>query len=84
MGGDGPAVHAGLHHGRAVFREGDCFGRAVNLAARPLGRANANEQLPPAAVASETPERGWESHGEMHLYGFSEPVEVFSLKLRAS
>jgi adenylate cyclase len=84
MGGNGPAVHAGLHHGQAVFREGDYFGRAVNLAARLLGRANANELLATAAVARETPERGWGSHREMHLYGFSEPVEVFSLKLRAS
>lgn len=84
MAAEGPAVHAGLHHGRAVFREGDYFGRAVNLAARLLSRANADELLATAAVVEVTPDRRWRTLGEKKLFGFPEPLEVFGLDLRAS
>ena len=84
MGGEEPSVHAGLHHGRAVFREGDYFGRAVNLAARLLGRARADEMLATAAVAEATEEHAWQSLGEMKLLGFPDRIEVYALGLRQS
>lgn len=82
MGGEDPAVHAGLHHGRAVFREGDYFGRAVNLAARLLDRAREDEMLATAAVAEATEEHAWQRLGEMKLFGFPDPIEVHALGLR--
>jgi adenylate cyclase len=83
MGPDGPALHAGLHHGRAVFREGDYYGRAVNLAARLLTRAEADQLLATAGVAAATPDRPWRSRGETILSGFSDPLELFALELQS-
>ena len=84
MDPDGPSLHAGLHHGRAVFREGDYFGRAVNLAARLLNRARSDELLVTAAVTEKAPRRPWQGRGEMKLFGFPDPIDVFSLDLRPS
>ncbi len=79
---EGPSVHAGLHHGRALFREGDYFGRSVNLAARLLSRARDDEILASPAVAAAAPEHDWQSLGPMTLFGFPEPIEVHYLSLR--
>jgi adenylate cyclase len=81
MGMDAPALHAGLHHGRAVFREGDYYGRAVNLAARLLNRADADQLLATAGVVAVTPDRPWRSLGEATLSGFPDPLELFALDL---
>lgn len=84
MGPEKPSLHGGLHRGRAVFHEGDYYGRAVNLAARLLGRAKADELLATAAVARATPDLPWESRADEHLPGFTEPIENFALDLRAA
>ena len=78
---EGPAIHAGLHHGRAVFRDGDYYGRGVNLAARLLSLAEADELLATAGVRDASPERPWKSRGATALLGFPEPIEVFALPL---
>jgi adenylate cyclase len=53
-----PALRAGLHHGRAIERDGDVFGAAVNLAARVAAEAYAGEVLATEAIAAVAGERG--------------------------
>jgi adenylate cyclase len=79
-----PTLHAGLHHGRAVFRDGDYSGRAVNLAARLLSIAQADELLATAGVVEGSPDRPWVSRGERTLFGFHRPIDVFALGLRGA
>jgi adenylate cyclase len=82
MAGTGrPALHAGLHHGLAVFRDGDYFGRAVNLAARLLSVAGGNELLATEGVAKASPDLPWVPRGPRRLRGFDTELEVFSLEL---
>jgi class 3 adenylate cyclase len=60
---EGVGTHAGIHHGVAVFRDGDYFVRAVNLAARLLGAADAGEALATEHVATATPDYAWQHRG---------------------
>ena len=46
-----PSVRVGMHSGRAVERDGDWFGAAVNLAARVSGAAAGGEVLMSAQTA---------------------------------
>jgi adenylate cyclase len=77
----GVGFHAGIHHGAAVFRDGDYFGRAVNLAARLLAAANEGEVLASEDVARNSPEHPWSHRGASRLRGFAEPLEVYALDL---
>ena len=80
-GGGSPGVHAGVHHGVVLYREGDYFGGAVNLAARLLGLAGRDELLASEAVVRATASRfDWESRGGQDIRGFSEPVGVYRLR----
>ncbi len=74
-------MHAGIHHGVAVFRDGDYFGRAVNLAARLLAAAREGEVLASRDVAMSSPEHPWRHRGATRLRGFAEPLEVYALSL---
>jgi adenylate cyclase len=76
-------IHAGVHHGMAVFRDGDYFGRAVNLAARLLAAARNGELLASRDVAVSAPEHPWRHHGATRLRGFAEPLDVYALDLVA-
>jgi Adenylate cyclase, family 3 (some proteins contain HAMP domain) len=76
-----PGVHAGVHHGVVLYREGDYFGGAVNLAARLLGLAGRDELFASDAVVSATAGRfDWESRGTQAIRGFGEPVRVYRLR----
>jgi len=80
-GGGAPGVHAGVHHGVVLYREGDYFGRAVNLAARLLGLAGRDELIASEAVVRATAGRfDWESRGSQGIRGFGEPVSVYRLR----
>lgn len=75
-GDDTPGVHASVHHGVALYREGDYFGSAVNLAARLLALARDGELVASMDVVRATGERfAWHPPRSRHLRGFSEPVE---------
>ncbi len=76
-----PKLHAGLHHGQAVFRDGDYYGRSVNLAARLLGSAETSQLMATEVAARETAELPWRRQGVHALRGFSTPLELFSLDL---
>ena len=60
---DQPGVHASIHHGPAVRREGDYFGASVNLAARLLPLAERDELLATAPVVERRQEFDWEHCG---------------------
>jgi adenylate cyclase len=73
-----PLPRIGLHFGEVVYRDGDYYGREVNLAARVAARAAGGEVLVTRPVVE-----GSGSHlefdiiGEVRLKGFSEPTELF-------
>jgi len=79
-GGETPGVHTSVHQGVVVYREGDYYGRVVNLAARLLGLAGRDELVFSETVASATAGRfAWESRGDHAIRGFSDPICVYRL-----
>lgn len=76
-----PAMHAGMHQGVVVRREGDYFGGAVNLAARLLAVAGSGELLATrAAVDRASGGERWEALGSRKLRGLRQEVEIFRLE----
>jgi adenylate cyclase len=74
-------VHASVHCGVAIARDGDYFGRAVNLAARLLDAAGADELVATRSVVGSTVDYyGWEPIGVRKMRGVAQPVEVFRLR----
>jgi adenylate cyclase len=73
-----PLPRIGIHHGAALYRDGDYYGRAVNLAARVGARAAGGEVLVTRSVV-QAAGRHLEFHhiGEVKLKGFDEPTELF-------
>jgi adenylate cyclase len=73
-----PLPRIAIHYGTALYRDGDYYGRDVNLAARIAARSAGGEVL----VTRPVVERAG-SHlefvriGEIKLKGFTEPTEMF-------
>jgi adenylate cyclase len=70
----------GIHYGVAVFRDGDYYGRSVNLASRVVGRAQAGEVVVSETVRDAMPvdvSIVFESIGEFRLKGIAEPMRLF-------
>jgi adenylate cyclase len=81
--GDRPQPRVGLHYGAAVYREGDYFGREVNLAHRVVARALGGEVLVTRALADAIGESDYlefEPIGDVELKGFPEPTELFIVR----
>jgi adenylate cyclase len=76
---DQPGIHASIHHGPAVPREGDYFGSSVNLAARLLALAERDELLVTAPVAERCSGLTWEHCGTEQMRGMSDEVRVYRL-----
>lgn len=78
-------LQVGLAHGEVVEMSGDCFGDAVNVAARLLDHAGDNETLATASVVAgldhETRER-CRSLDKVQLRGRVEPVHVYLIEGR--
>jgi adenylate cyclase len=75
-----PPARAGVHAGPVVFRDGDYFGRTVNLASRIVDYARPREVLVSEAVvgaAREGAELGFDPIGEITLRGLTNPVPLF-------
>jgi adenylate cyclase len=74
-----PPAHVGLHRGPVVFRDGDYFGRTVNIAARVTGAAGSGEVLVTDEVRRGTgaEDVAFEPAGAAELKGLAEPVDVF-------
>jgi adenylate cyclase len=71
-----PAPRIGVHCGHAIYRDGDYFGREVNLAARVVARARGGEVLITDAVGDvvgRLDHLEFEDIGQVKLKGFAEP-----------
>ena len=73
-----PRPRIGLHHGAALYREGDYYGREVNLAARVAARSGGGEVLVTRAVVEQAGAHlCFEPIGEVRLKGFSDSTALF-------
>jgi adenylate cyclase len=79
-----PPPRIGIHHGEAIYRDGDYYGREVNQAARVVARAAGGEVLVTRTVvdmAEGVEGLAFKLIGEVGLKGFSEPTELFLASL---
>jgi adenylate cyclase len=73
-----PLPRIGLHFGEVVYRDGDYYGREVNLSARVVARAAGGEVLVTRPVVDAAGAHlEFERIGEVKLKGFSETTELF-------
>jgi adenylate cyclase len=81
-----PSARVGLHAGPVIFRDGDYFGRTVNIAARIAARARPDEVLVSADVVALAGGDGirYESIGPVGLKGVSHPVVLHRASRAAS
>jgi adenylate cyclase len=79
-----PLPRVAVHYGVALYRDGDYYGRDINIASRVAARAAGGEVLvtrPVVDVAGSHLE--FERIGEVRLKGFTESTEVFLARQRA-
>jgi len=73
-----PRPRIAVHYGYARYRDGDYYGREVNLAARLSAESGAGEVLVTRAVMEASgPDLHFEPIADVQLRGFSDPTEVF-------
>jgi adenylate cyclase len=78
-----PQPRIAVHHGNALYRDGDYYGRAVNIAARVAARSGAGEVLVTRPVVEASgPHLEFELLGDVRLKGFSEPTEIYLARQR--
>jgi adenylate cyclase len=74
-----PEPRIGIHYGIALYRDGDYYGREVNLASRVVARARGAEVLVSDAVVdavSGSSHLAFEGIGQVKLKGFDEPRQL--------
>ena len=77
-----PAPHAGIAAGPVIVRDGDVFGRTVNLASRIADQAGPGEVVVEEGVVVALP-RGtasFEPIGRVELKGIAEPIALWRVK----
>jgi adenylate cyclase len=80
-----PLPRIGIHQGLTLYRDGDYYGRAVNLAARVGARAAGGEVLVTRPlVDAGGAHLDFERIGEVKLKGFSEATELFLARQAAA
>ena len=73
-----PLPRIGIHYGETLYRDGDYYGREVNLAARVAARAAGGEVLVTRPVVERAgPHLEFERIGEVRLKGFGDATELF-------
>jgi adenylate cyclase len=73
-----PLPRIGLHYGDSIYREGDYYGNAVNLAARVAARSAGGEVIVTRPVVDAGGAHlAFERIGEVRLKGFREVTELF-------
>jgi adenylate cyclase len=73
-----PLPRIGLHTGATLYRDGDYFGREVNLASRVAARAAGGEVIVTRPIVSSAGSHlEFEPIGEVRLKGFNEATELF-------
>ena len=78
-----PSARIAIHYGVALYRDGDYYGRDVNIASRVAARAGGGEVL----VTRPVVEQGgahltFERITEVRLKGFTESTEIFAARAR--
>jgi len=82
-----PEPRIGVHVGRTLYRDGDYFGREINLASRVVARARGGEVLVTDSVVEAvrgSAHLGFEGIGQVKLKGFDEPRQLCRAVPRAS
>ncbi len=83
---DRPLPRIAVHHGVALFRDGDYFGRDINIASRVAARSAGGEVLVTRPVVEVARVGGghleFERIGEVTLKGFHDSTEVFVARRR--
>jgi adenylate cyclase len=75
-----PAPRMGVHQGPVIYRDGDYFGRDVNLTSRVVARARGSEVLVTDSVVEAVGESDYlafEGIGTVKLKGFDEPRTLY-------
>jgi adenylate cyclase len=74
-----PLARIGVHQGVTLYRDGDYYGRDVNLAARVVARSRGGEVLVSGAVAESLGDERdlrFDNIGQVKLKGFDDPVQL--------
>jgi len=82
-----PEPRIGVHQGTTLYRDGDYFGRDVNLASRVVARARGGEVLVTDSVVdavTDTQHLEFEEIGQVKLKGFDEPRQLCRATRRES
>jgi adenylate cyclase len=84
MQSERPLPRIAVHYGVAMYRDGDYYGRDVNIASRIAARSAGGEVLVtrPVVDAAAAPHLEFELIGEVRLKGFRESIEVFIARRR--
>jgi adenylate cyclase len=78
-----PLPRIGIHSGDTLYRDGDYYGRSVNLASRVGARAAGGEVLVTRPVVeSAGADLDFEPIGEVKLKGFREATDLFLARTR--
>ena len=85
MATERPLPRIAVHYGVALYRDGDYYGRDINIASRVSARAAGGEVLVtrPVVEAVSAPHLECERIGEVRLKGFTESTEVFIARQKA-
>ncbi len=76
---DRPEPRIGIHYGVTLYRDGDYYGREVNLASRVVARARGGEVVVTDSVVERVAESEhlvFEGVGQVKLKGFDEPRQL--------
>jgi adenylate cyclase len=74
-----PEPRIGVHWGTTLYRDGDYFGRDVNLTSRVVARARGGEVLVTDSVVDavrDAPHLRFDEIGQVKLKGFTEPRQL--------
>jgi adenylate cyclase len=78
-----PLPRIGIHYGEVLYRDGDYYGRDVNIAARIAARSAGGEVLVTRPVVEHAGSHlEFDRIGEIILKGFTEPTEMFLASAR--
>jgi len=73
-----PLSRIGVHYGETLYRDGDYYGREVNLAARVVARSAGGEVVVTRPLVDLSGSHlEFERIGEVRLKGFTEPTELY-------
>jgi adenylate cyclase len=77
-----PLPRIGIHYGDALYRDGDYYGRDVNIASRVAARSAGGEVLVTRPVVDAAGSHlKFERIGEVRLKGFSESTEILLARI---